>query len=92
MNEVNFKILMVEDDGDWLDIYLNYLKDENYKIRSCRTINQALDHLEKEKFDVVVTDLKMIGFGDEFGGFKVLEKAKQIQPNSSVIVITCRPS
>ena len=87
MNELH-KLLLVEDDGDWLDLYCEYLKSEEYDLSTARTISQAFALLERNEFDVVVTDLKMIGFGNEFGGFNVLDKVKEINPSTQVIVIT----
>jgi DNA-binding NtrC family response regulator len=78
----------VEDDADWLDLYYEYLKNENYSIDTARSIQQAFDLMEKNQYDSVLTDLKMIGFGNEFGGFNVLQKVKQSNPNTQVVIIT----
>lgn len=83
-----FKLLLVEDDADWLDLYYEYLKDEKYSIDTARSIQQAFDLMEKNEYDTVVTDLKMIGFGNEFGGFSVLQRVKQTNPSTQVVVIT----
>lgn len=82
------KLLLVEDDSDWLDLYCEYLRNEEYDLATARTTTQAFSLLEETEFDVVVTDLKMIGFGNELGGFNVLDKVKQINPSTQVIVIT----
>lgn len=81
-------LLLVEDDADWLDLYCEYLKSEEYELVTARTTAQAFSLLEQNEFDVVVTDLKMIGFGNEFGGFDVLDKVKEINSSTQVIVIT----
>lgn len=83
-----FKLLLVEDDADWLDLYYDYLKDEQYSIDTARSIQQAFDFMDKNQYDTVLTDLKMIGFGNEFGGFNVLQKVKQTSPNTQVVIIT----
>lgn len=87
MTEI-FRLLLVEDDADWLDLYYEYLKDEKYSIETARSIQQAFDLMEKNDYDTVVTDLKMIGFGNEFGGFNVLQRVKQTNPSTQVVVIT----
>ena len=84
----NSHILIVEDDADWLEIYCDYLKNEPYKIDTARTIHQAFTLLEKTTYAVVITDLKMIGFDNNFGGFSVLEKVRVINSWTQVIVIT----
>jgi len=83
-----YKLLLVEDDADWLDLYCDYLKSDEYDIITARTISQAFTLLEQIEFDVVLTDLKMIGFGNDFGGFDVLDRVKKINNFTQVIIIT----
>lgn len=82
------KVLLVEDDGDWLEIYCNYLRDEDYHLDTARSVNQALGFIEKTPYHAVITDLKMLGFGDDFGGFAVLQKTKELSPGTQVVIIT----
>ncbi|WP_420630220.1 response regulator [Candidatus Leptofilum sp.] len=84
----NSKVLLVEDDGDWLELYQVYLEDEPYNLYAARTLHQAIEMLTNNIFDVVVTDLKMLGFGDDYGGFNILQKTKELNPGTQVIVIT----
>jgi DNA-binding NtrC family response regulator len=82
------RILIVEDDLDWEEIYRRCLRNANYDITSARKISTAFSLLEEQSFDVILTDLKMLGGEEEFSGFEVLETAKSLQPNVQVIVIT----
>lgn len=82
------RILIVEDDGEWQEIYRRCLADSNYEIATARKLNTALALLEEQSFDVVITDLKMLGGQEEFSGFSVLEQAKATNPEVQVIVIT----
>jgi two-component system NtrC family response regulator len=82
------QILIVEDDLDWLEIYQRILQGVSYEIMTARNVNTALKLLGEIPFDVVITDLKMLGFEGEFSGFGVLEQAKFLNPNVQVIVIT----
>lgn len=82
------RILVVEDDQDWQDIYRQSLRDADYNIASARKISTAMALLEEQPFDVVITDLKMLGGAEEFSGFGILEQAKTINPEMQVIVIT----
>jgi DNA-binding NtrC family response regulator len=82
------RILIVEDDGDWQDIYQRCLRNSGYKITEARKLSTALALLEEQPFDVVITDLKMLGGAEEFSGFGVLEQAKATSPDVQVIVIT----
>jgi DNA-binding NtrC family response regulator len=82
------RILIVEDDADWLEIYCTYLKDSSYILDTAQTINQAFKFLDQNQYDAVITDLKLIGFGNEYGGFNILHKVKDICPETQVIIIT----
>ena len=44
----------------------------------------ALDHLEQNEFDLVITDIKM----DEIDGMKILTHAVRLYPSIKVIMIT----
>lgn len=81
-------ILIVEDDKDWQDVYRKCLQDGNYDISSARSLNTGLALLKEQSFEVVITDLKMLGGQEEFSGFGVLDQAKAISPDIQVIVIT----
>lgn len=82
------RILIVEDDNEWQEIYKRCLSDMPYEITGARKVATALSLLEQETFDVVITDLKMLGGSEEFSGFGVLEQAKAKNPDIQVIVIT----
>jgi DNA-binding NtrC family response regulator len=82
------RILIVEDDADWQEIYRRCLRDAHYEITAARKLSTALALLEEQPFDVVITDLKMLGGAEEFSGFGVLEQARALHPDVQVIVIT----
>jgi len=77
-------ILVVEDE-DIARRNLEYiLKKEGYEVVSVDSGVKALDLLESRTFDLVITDLKM----EKVDGMKVLEKSKELQPYTEVIMIT----
>ncbi len=82
------RILIVEDDGEWQEIYRRCLSEMDYDITSARKLSTAFALLEEQPFDVVITDLKMLGGNEAFSGFGVLEQAKALNPDVQVIVIT----
>jgi two-component system response regulator AtoC len=82
------RILIVEDDADWQEIYRRCLQGADYNITPVRKLDTAMALLEEQPFDVVITDLKMLADKEGFSGFGVLEHAKAIHPNVQVIVIT----
>ncbi len=50
----------------------------------CTSGKQALDQLEKESYDVIFTDLKMM----DIGGMEVIQAVRQKYPETVVVVIT----
>jgi DNA-binding NtrC family response regulator len=82
------RILIVEDDNGWQEIYHRCLAGYLYEIKSARKVSTAMSLLQEEIFDVVITDLKMLGGSEEFSGFGVLESAKAKNPDIQVIVVT----
>lgn len=61
------KILIVEDDIDFQDIYSLYLQGESFQVLKAFDGNEALACLEKEKPDLIILDLIMpIMDGEEF--------------------------
>lgn len=80
------KILIVEDDREWLDIYEMELEDDSYDILTARTVEEASQFVGEETVDVVVTDLRLIG--DTHGGMSILDYVKQTRPDIQVIIFT----
>lgn len=81
-------VLIVEDDLDWLDAYHQNLQDEKYELAEANSVAQALAKMEEREYAVVLTDLKLLGAGSEYGGFEILKEASQISPSTQVIIMT----
>jgi len=61
------KILIVEDDSDFQDIYQLYLQGESYQVLTALNGKEALAVLEKETPDLILLDLIMpVMDGEEF--------------------------
>lgn len=83
------KILLVEDDINYQEIYIRCLGKHDYDIVSTQTINSALTLLTDHSFDVIIADLKMLGDSKgHFSGFAILDKVKKIDSDIQVIMIT----
>ncbi|MBT9537173.1 MAG: sigma-54-dependent Fis family transcriptional regulator [Nitrospirae bacterium] len=78
------KILIVDDEPDICRALEFLLKREEYNVSSIHSGEDAIDKLNKESFDIVLTDLKM----GKVDGMTVLEKAKEISPDTTVIMMT----
>jgi len=78
------RILIVDDEQIARENLVHILKKEGYETVPAESGIAALRELEKGEFDLVLTDLKM----QIVDGLQVLEKARELYPDTEVIVIT----
>ncbi|MBW2090809.1 MAG: sigma-54-dependent Fis family transcriptional regulator, partial [Deltaproteobacteria bacterium] len=79
------EIILVVEDDDLARKNLEYiLTKEGYEVVSASNGTQALPLLEKQEFDLVLTDLRM----KQVDGMQVLNKARAEQQHTEVIMIT----
>ena len=77
-------ILVVEDEDIARKNLEHILKKEGYRVIAVNRGRKAIDWLNKENFDLVITDLKM----KKTDGMQILEKTKDLQPYTEVIMVT----
>ena len=58
-NASNGSILIVDDEKWQREIFNVILKKEGYDIVEVLGVREALDHLDRREFDLILTDLKM---------------------------------
>ena len=78
------KILIVDDEPDICKALEFLLKREDYAVSAVHSGEDAIKKIKEESFDVVITDLKM----GRVDGMTVLEKAKELSPDTAVIIMT----
>ncbi len=78
------KILVVDDEQSMRDVLSIMLKRAGYTVTTASDGDEAIAHLGKEIFDLVITDLKM----PKVGGLEVLKAVKASSPDTVVLVIT----
>ncbi len=78
------KILIVEDEKGMNEVLTILLTTEGYSVVSAYRVEEAIQHIETDIFDLVITDIKMPGGS----GFDVLRKVKELSPSTMVIMIT----
>lgn len=78
------RILVVEDEEITLNNILDTLKEEGYSAEGTKDGYKALERLEKGRYDIVITDIKM----PRMNGLELLEKVKEKNPDTEVIIIT----
>lgn len=81
---MSMKIFIAEDEEITLKHLMYALKNEGYGVAGARDGIDAWRKIEKEHFDLVITDIKMPGMD----GLSLLEKVKDKWADTDVIVIT----
>lgn len=81
---MNIKILWVDDEIEILKPHILFLESKNYEVHTATNGVDALDLLDKERFDVIFLDENMPGLS----GLETLVQLKEKRPNLPVIMIT----
>ena len=79
-------ILIVEDDRELNDVICTYFKNNNYNTISCLNGQEALIKLEKEKIDLMISDIMM----PIMDGFTLIEKVRVKNTKLPIIFMTAR--
>lgn len=78
------KLLIVDDERVAVRNLEHVMKKEGYEVVATQNGSQALALLDAQRFDVVLTDLRM----EKVGGMQILKHCRETSPDSEVIVIT----
>ncbi|MBU0986507.1 MAG: response regulator, partial [Proteobacteria bacterium] len=78
------KILVIDDEKPTLDMFRLLLGAYGYTVLTAESGAAGLEVFRKERPSIVLTDIKMPGID----GFEVLQRIKEIDPVTEVIVIT----
>ncbi len=78
------RILIVDDERVALRNLEHVMKKEGYEVTSTQSGANALNLLEEQRFDVVLTDLRM----EKVDGMQILKKCRELYPDTEVIMIT----
>jgi DNA-binding NtrC family response regulator len=82
------KILIIDDHKPTLEAMSDVLGSQGYSIVSKSSGKEALKTMQKESFDVILTDLKM----PDIDGMEVLRAVKDMDSQAQVILITAHGS
>jgi DNA-binding NtrC family response regulator len=77
-------LLVVEDDQEMRDLLRKVLAKEGYRVSLAADGHEALVELDRNPFDLVVTDMLM----PHSGGLELLEATHRNHPNLPVIIVT----
>jgi two-component system response regulator HydG len=80
----NFRILIVDDEKEYQDVFQMILSDKGYYASSASSGEEALKLLKKDSFNLVLTDLIM----PKMDGMQLLERIKREYAETKVIIVT----
>ncbi len=78
------RILVVDDERSMREFLEILLTGEGYEVSLAVSGDEAFGHLENERFDLVISDIRM----KDIDGIQVLKKAKGIDSNTVVVMIS----
>ncbi len=80
----NHRIMVIDDENIVGKMLRAILEQDGYMVELFLSASPALTRLKEERFDVVITDLKMKGLD----GLEILHTVKEEYPQTKVIMIT----
>lgn len=81
--DLTYRILIVDDVPDNIQVAMNILKEENYRFSFATNGEEALKIMENEPFDLVLLDIMMPGID----GFEVCRRIKSDEAKQDIPVI-----
>ena len=81
---MSFKVLLVDDEKDFLDIMAERMGARGIKVSTTTSAEKALQMVLKESYDAVIMDFLM----PEMDGFKALKLFKETRPDLEIILLT----
>jgi two-component system response regulator PilR (NtrC family) len=81
-------ILVVDDELSMREFLNILLEKEGYEVTTASDASSAMDLIQNQNFDLVISDIKMPGLG----GLSLLEKIKEMNNSTPVIMITAYAS
>ncbi len=84
MNKSDVKILIIDDEEMIVDEFLFFLDQFGYNVKGYSDSEKAAEILKKEKFDIVITDLKM----PNVSGMEIAKIVNETNPETITFIIT----
>ncbi len=84
MKKNKHKILIVDDEEEITQLLKNYLLQYNYSVLTAKNAFETIEILNTISFDIILLDLAL----PKMDGNEILQKIKDINPNTKIILIT----
>lgn len=83
------QVLVVEDEQGIRDILVELFDVDGNAVDAAGTLDEARAALERQAFDLIVTDIRLGGKRD--GGLQVMAASGLLSPDATVLVLTAYP-
>lgn len=83
-NEMEAKVLLVDDEEDFLETLSSRLKMRGLKVSAVTSGEQAVSEAKEQEYDAIIVDLSMPGLD----GLETLKRIKADNPNAEIIMLT----
>ena len=80
------KILIAEDDRELRQLFSHVLMKNGYTVRGVSNGREALDALDKEYYDLIISDIMM----PEIDGYELVRQLRGVGNNTPVLMITAK--
>jgi len=78
------KIIIIDDERIVCNMAQKVLENEGYEVETFTDSQLALERIKNERFDLVITDLKM----ENVSGMDILREVNKLYPGTKVIMLT----
>ena len=78
------KIIVIDDERIVCDMAKKILENEGYEVETFTNSQLALEKIRQQRFDLVITDLKM----ENVSGMDILKEVNHLYPQTKVIMLT----
>ena len=82
-------VLIVEDEQSIRDVLVELFEVDGNSVTAAELLPEALERLRSNRYDLIVTDLRLGGKRD--GGLQVMALAGMLSPEAMVLVLTAYP-
>ena len=82
---MSYKVLVVDDESEIVDLIEMYLQNENYTVYKSYTAQSALEYIESEKLDLAILDVML----PDIDGFQICKKIRE-KYTYPVIMLTAK--
>lgn len=82
------RILLVDDDPSFLQLYRSRLLGEGYLVEVATTFSEAIEWLERGGWDVVLVDQKLSGSDGPDCGLDLVVEVSRLVPQAKTILVT----